>query len=330
MLNKNFTKKKKFIRTAISIFITIILLIYIISIVDFTTIAEILKSINLFYYILAILVYLVGKVISVFRWRKLLSALNMNVPLTKLFSFYFAGLFFNFFTPSNIGGDVTRMYHLWGYKNEKTKIFSSIFMDRFTGLLALCVICAIALIFSYKFMDRTTIIILTLFLLISFCVFILIFSKKLVKKFKYIYDLFFRFFNPFDVKRKIELVYESVLVYKTKRKFFIMAIILSFLFHITGPICFYLLSLALGLDIPPLYILLIFPIITILIILPISISGFGVREASCYYFLAIVGISASQTLSLLLAGYSIVIIFTFIGGVVHLMISKKQFLSNKP
>jgi len=65
-----------------------------------------------------LLLVVVALVVSAYKWQWLLIAQNVRVPLGKLFTSYLVGLFFNNFLPTNIGGDVVRMYDIAQYRES--------------------------------------------------------------------------------------------------------------------------------------------------------------------------------------------------------------------
>ena len=50
---------------------------------------------------------------------------------------YTVGYFFNTFTPSYVGGDLARSFHLGKYLSNQSDALIATFLERFTGLLAM-------------------------------------------------------------------------------------------------------------------------------------------------------------------------------------------------
>ena len=85
--------------------------------VDTRELWNILKKAHIGYYLAAILVYYIVQVFSAYRWFLLLKPINLKTRFTKILSFYYLGMYFNFFLPTAIGGDAVRVYYL--HKEEK-------------------------------------------------------------------------------------------------------------------------------------------------------------------------------------------------------------------
>ena len=75
--------------------------------------------------------------LSAWRWRTLLRADGMDIPLRKLFASYWIASFFNLFMPSNIGGDVFRIADIAGRSDAPVGATVSVFMDRLVGFVAM-------------------------------------------------------------------------------------------------------------------------------------------------------------------------------------------------
>ena len=71
---------------------------------------------------------------SAWKWQIILNAQKINVSVMKCFWLYVVGYFFNTVLPTNVGGDVVRAYALGKSTDKRAQAFSSVFVERFTGL----------------------------------------------------------------------------------------------------------------------------------------------------------------------------------------------------
>ena len=97
---------------------------------------SVLREARLDYLFFAWLVFLVGIVIRVFRWRALLRGLDLNPPFWLLLKLYLIGGFFSTFLPSGFGGDVVRILEL-SQGEYGAAATGTVIVDRMTGLLSL-------------------------------------------------------------------------------------------------------------------------------------------------------------------------------------------------
>jgi uncharacterized protein (TIRG00374 family) len=82
--------------------------------------------------------------VSAAKWFLLSRARGIGVSLTRLTVLYLIGKFFSNFVPGMIGGDISRSYLFGRYIGSHSMATASIFLERFTGLLTLVVLAAIA------------------------------------------------------------------------------------------------------------------------------------------------------------------------------------------
>ena len=87
----------------------------------------------------------VGVVLSAARWSAVLAALGQHPPFRRLVSLYFAGQFMGNVLPSTIGGDALRVSRLARENGEGPTTFASVVLERLTGWLVLPVITLIGL-----------------------------------------------------------------------------------------------------------------------------------------------------------------------------------------
>jgi hypothetical protein len=92
----------------------------------------------------ALVLYLVMLVASVWRWRQLLQSQAVEVPTGRLLNSYLVATFFNNFLPSNIGGDVIRIRDTVSAAGSRTLATTIVLIDRAMGLLGLLAVAALA------------------------------------------------------------------------------------------------------------------------------------------------------------------------------------------
>ena len=101
------------------------------------------------------------------------------------------------------------------------------------------------------------------------------------------------------------------------RKVMFRIIMLSLFTQIIGIIIFYTAGLSLNISVPIIYYFLYIPVIQVIVLLPISIAGIGVREGAFVYFFTQLGVSRTQAFSLSLVVFSLSLCLAFIGGIIY-------------
>lgn len=231
---------------------------------DFTQVLGIIYEMNIFYFSISIFFGLFNIVFSTIRLKYIFSIFNENIKLGKLLEIYLEGNFYNNFLPSQMGGDIYKIFaikNILTIDNESKGTISTfgIFMDRFSGLLVLLLLSFIGLYLNYGFASLVVAIIL---LVVGMLIYI-ISINQLSKKFKIL--------EKFDSAFKVFL---------KNRKKSINIFISAVLIQAVAILSIYFAFLSIGADVPLTAFILYVPIVTIIGVLPISFNGLGVQDFS--------------------------------------------------
>jgi len=133
-------KQRKFLSTFLKICISVLLLYFIFTKVDFKEVIRVLKLANPLWLIVAILLFIVSKVLNALRLNLYFHAIG--VPLTQLsnLKLYALGMFYNLFLPGGIGGDAYKGYVIKKkYEVGTKRIVGVLLLDRLSGMLLILV-----------------------------------------------------------------------------------------------------------------------------------------------------------------------------------------------
>ena len=275
-------------------------------------IGEILAGVILLLFLLAVIVENMGVALSAKKWQMLLESRGIQLSYRESLSYYYIGSFFNTMMPSSVGGDIIKSYKL-GKKTDSVGAFSSSIMDRMMGLLAVVSIASVAVVISYGILPRAALL-AAVAVISGFAGTVVILMKtSLVERFTTLVFSRWATIHAFLMK-----VISSVKGYRDK-KLILTAMVISFLYHIMLILNNYLLSLALGMNIDIRYFFIFIPIAEILVSLPVSIQGFGVREGSYALLFSSIGAEYAAAFSLGFLDQIVKVITSMIGGVVYVI-----------
>lgn len=119
---------------AIQIIVTIGLILWLSTEVDWTSLARMIRDVNWKWLSIAALCVLFSHLVNVLRWKLLI--LPKELPFATVLNYYSAGVFSNNFLPTGIGGDTVRTALLSQHLPWWHAIWSVTF-DRITGMLGL-------------------------------------------------------------------------------------------------------------------------------------------------------------------------------------------------
>jgi len=291
--------------------ISIGLLYLLFRITDLNQLLDVIKSVNFVFLVITIVIILAALFISTYKWQRLLTVQNVKVPLPRLFTSYLIGQFFNNFLPTNIGGDVVRIHDVATCTGKIPETVASVVSERLLAALALVLTAAAGLLLSYHSFSRFGWLVIAVFVVVLAVV--LLFA---IEKWRSALGRKIQLPWKFGLRRWLSGFGKSMGTCLQNKRNVAWVIVLSIAFNLTVVIVTYFIFLSLGLNVPFVSCLLFVPIISAIQMLPISISGFGVREGAYVYFFGSVGLSSAQAVASSLIFWILVAIVSLAGGVI--------------
>jgi uncharacterized protein (TIRG00374 family) len=262
------------------------------------------------------LLLFVNTVLSALKWRLLLQADGVNIPLSTLTVTYLIGSFYNLFLPSSIGGDSYRIYDIAKKSSDGVRSAASVFADRFSGFLALVILSLVSsVLVAREFNNLMFFIGPLLILLLLLAILIALVKQRPVRIFLAVTRL-----DHFTlITRLVDKFFLSFQCYGADKRLLIWVMALSFAFQLSVICVVYLLALALHTSVSFFYFSAFVPLISLLEAIPISIYGLGLRDAGYVFFFGWAGMTDLQTRSLALLFLGITVCYSLVGGIVYLV-----------
>lgn len=219
------------------------------------------------------------------RWRILLKAQVAKYPRWQILRLTFMGLFFNFFMPGGVGGDVVKGFYLVkDNAHQRTKAIVSLLMDRLIGLYVM--ICAAVLVMLFDLNHVMTTEKLDLIFksmtsawVIASLAFVIAWSKRLRKKAHSIIGKF----KDNSLGKFIHTLFDAIASYGDHRTALFKAAMVSVVSQVPSILIFYQVGVALGNESMTLanYFIVV-PVGFIVMALPITPGGVGVGQAAFF------------------------------------------------
>jgi uncharacterized protein (TIRG00374 family) len=255
-------------------------------------------------------------VLSAWKWRLLLLADGVDIPLLTLTVTYLIGSFYNLFLPSSIGGDSYRIFDIAKKSSDGVRAAASVFADRFSGFLALVVLSLVSsILVAIEFKNLMFFFGPLLILLLLLAILTALVKEKPIR-----FLLAATRLDRFGVvTRLVEKFFLSFQCYGADRRLLRQVMAISFAFQLSVICIVYLLSLALHASVSFFYFSAFVPLITLLEALPISIYGLGLRDVGYVFFFGWAGMSNLETRSLALLFLGVTVSYSLMGGIVYLV-----------
>lgn len=291
------SSNKKGVTFYLRFVISILLIVYVFKKAGLGELWNVLQKTNVTYLILSILLTPVLVLISSWKWQVILRAQSIRVSLLKLFWLYIVGYFFNTVLPTNVGGDVVRAYSLGKSTGKHAEAFSSVFIERFTGLTALLLMAIIAFFAAIRNLWDFW---LTVALVVSLIGYIMILVVMLNPP----------IFQWFEKKIKIRLLnkilgkllkfQQAALTIRDKNGALVFAMANSFLFYVAAVLNVFLSAKAFSSTLSLMQAFIITPIVLVIAMIPISIGGIGLAEGAYFFTFSRFGLTGPMGLSVAL------------------------------
>ena len=254
-----------------------------------------------------------GVVLSAVRWSAVLAALGLHPPFGRLLSLYFAGQFMGNVLPSTIGGDALRVSRLAKDNGEPPTTFASVVLERLTGWFVLPVITLTGLAVNPGLRElgrASAIAFFTAAGTLTLLVVVLVLTTRSHG------NLEERLEQNEGWRRFTSAVRLGIhkLAHQPAATARILATGLAYQLILIASALMAARALGMPAGVGPTALLAFVPAVLIAQVLPISISGLGVREGLFVLFLRPLGVPQSQAIALGLLLYLLNLVVSLFGA----------------
>jgi len=280
------------------------------SLVDIRPLLNVLAGADIKLVGLAFSLRFVGVYISSARWKKLLDTQEIRIRLFTLYDSYLVASFFNLFMPTRIGGDVVRISDLRRVSKSLSKSASTIFAERFFGILVLLVSTLAASLIQVRLAKELPPVWIGIGLgLTGLGVLLLVLYTRILE--------FCLRLLPFAVIRNKMLpswqtFRQSALFLLLKKESSKWGLWYSLLLQVNVVLHFWLLGKSLGFNISLVNYFILVPIQLFVLMLP-SINGIGLREVSSILLFGWYGVRATEAVAFGMLDLVTMMIFGLVG-----------------
>ena len=220
------------------------------------------------------------------RWQIFLREQKIELPFPTIFSLTWAGQFFNSFLPGSTGGDVVKIYQVCRLvPDRKAAAAATVFVDRLSALLALLVLAVIAMAIDpvpLRVLSAQSLSVRMLCWILLFLAVVAVAAGLLFRTLR----------STFWGGRLVRTLVAAKNNFSFNRRL-LAAVLLAFAIHLVNFLIAYLFARALGISITYLQVLVIVPVVILLVMLPVTINGHGLRELLLISYFTQMGITLS-------------------------------------
>jgi len=274
-------------------------------------VVEVLRDAGPGYLGSACLLFLLGIVIRVFRWRALLHGLGVTPPLRLLLKLYLVGNFFNTVLPSGFGGDVVRVVEL-AQQNRQSAAVGTVIVDRLTGILSLMALGLVVLPFTQGLAPW----LVWMFIVVAVGGLLggaLLLEGRLLRR------VTARLPQALSLAGQGKLADIYAAVSGSGARAIWQALALSTLFNLVNIAVYWLCGLAVGIDVPLGFYFVFVPLLSLTLLVPISVGGLGARDWVAQPLFGSAGVPDAVVAGMTLLVYAVTLTVGLIGLAIYLV-----------
>ncbi len=308
---------RRYVLLAVKLSVSIALLAILFSRIDVSSLWDKARDASLPWLLVALLIYGLNVLAATWRWHLLLAAQDVAVPTRKLLGSYLVASFFNNFLPSNIGGDVIRISDTARLAGSKTLATTVILVDRGLGLMALVLVAAVGATAAGR-MHPAAMPIWPVWLWAGFLV-----GAAASAPAVFAPDGFGRLlqpltvFHPEWVGERIETLTGALSRFREQPSALAGCFGGAVFVQATMVVFYFVVAYALHLNLAFSDISVIVPVSFVVQMLPVSVNGFGVREATFSFYFQRIGQPIESALLMSLVAQALIMLFSLTGAAVY-------------
>lgn len=251
------------------------------------------------------------------RWRYVVRSIGIPYGLARATQVWTIGFFASSMTPAKAGDALRAVYLRNDSGRPLGECFLTVFVDRLWDLgFVLCAGVVSALIFTDRYTAIPSASLLVAGIAITAAAAALMTHRRTMRALlKPAFMLLAPARHRDVLSASFHTFYDALRDYgSSKRRALVMAALTLFGWMLIFMLAVYVARL-LSIDVDPMFIVLIMPIVTLVELIPFTISGLGTRDAAAVYFFSVVGVGSAEAV-----GFSIayVLIGTYLTALIGL------------
>ncbi|WP_426614827.1 lysylphosphatidylglycerol synthase transmembrane domain-containing protein [Bradyrhizobium sp. McL0616] len=313
---------RRILLSTAKILISAALLYLVLRKVDLTELFSRFTVTSLFWIGLAIAVTFLQIFVGALRWREISAACGAPLELGRAMRYNVIGAFFNQTLPSAIGGDAVRLWLVARAGAGWRAATYSIFVDRAIGLVALAILIVASLPWSYTLITDShgrSALLLVDFAALAGGIGFLIFGA-----------LKWPWLKTWWATHHLHacaVIANRVIFNRTRGS---VIAVLSILVHVLAVVIAWCVVQAIAAPVSFAQVFLLVPPVMLITLMPISIAGWGVREASMGLAFGFAGLAANEGVNISLVFGAVSFIVGAFGGMVWILSAEKAVREPAP
>lgn len=279
--------------TAARLAITAAILAYLLRSIDVGASVHAMLRVDPWWFAFTLLLVAADRLVMAVRWLLLLRAADVDIPARSALRIFLTSSFVGSFLPAGVGADAARAYAVAARTSRGSQAVASVGIDRVLGLVAIAILGIAGLAGYAQHLGPGLRLRLTAAAAIggavTFTVFWVDKAAQAVLPARW---------HGTKWGRRILRLGDAIGAYRQHPKVLLQVMALSIAVQLVRVFQAYGLGRGLGLEVGLPYYLVFMPIAMLLLLLPVSISGFGLPQAAIVWLLRPVGVPDAESFAL--------------------------------
>ena len=279
--------------TAVRLLVTAAILAYLLSSIDLGASIHAMVRVDPWWFAFTLLLVAVDRVVMAIRWLLLLRAAEVDIPAAVALRIFLRSSFVGSFLPAGVGADAARAYEIASRTSRGSQAVASVGIDRVLGLVAIAVLGIAGLAGWAQHVEPALRLRLTAVAALGGGATLAVFWIDKVAR----AAVPARWHGTRWGWRVLRLG-DAIGAYRQHPKVLARVMALSITVQLVRVFQGYGLGRGLGIAVGIDYYLVFMPIAMLVLLLPVSISGFGLPQAAIVWLLRPVGVPDAESLAL--------------------------------
>jgi uncharacterized protein (TIRG00374 family) len=283
---------RRSVRIAATVVVTSAAVAYIVSQVDLRKTWDIITSASVPWLVLSGLLTLITVPPMGFRWQLLLRARGVRESVAWLTRAYFVSYAVGQVLPTSVGGDASRIFETARrHPGQITPITGSVLLERALGLAVTLVLAGVGLVLALgRYPIGPYILVEIVFIVGTVAAGFVFFSRGIRSR--------LRFALPYARRLRVETparaVYDGLHGYRDHPQTLLYVAFITAAAQLTRVLAIYASARAVGIHLGVLPYVVLGPLLFLVMLVPFTVNGIGVREAFFISFLGKLGVPHDQ------------------------------------
>ena len=279
--------------TAARLIITAAILAYLLRSIDLGAAVHAMLRVNPWWFAFTLLLVAIDRVVMAIRWLLLLRAAGVDIRAASALRIFLTSSFVGSFLPAGVGADAARAYEVASRTSRGSQAVASVGIDRVLGLVAIAILGIAGLAgWAQHVEPQLRVRLMAAAALGGAATLAVFWVDKLARA-----CLPARWQGTRWGWRVLRLG-DAIGAYRQHPKVLLQVTALSIAVQLVRVFQGYGLGRGLGIQVDLAYYLVFMPVAMLVLLLPVSISGFGLPQAAIVWLLRPVGVPDAESLAL--------------------------------